>query len=382
MPFWHSLSALLLADPRVFATSMSLRLLLRAQGSAEVLFAGDAMAPAVRHGQPVVLEPPSETDVPVGAVVVACPQGIPILFRVDRLAAHHVELALDADPGERVNVAVGEILAVARLPRSRTAQATRRARRLRIDLHEACNEGPDNLGPDPAETVRFKYDDQAPMYAAAEGESIESSLLQRIRGRVRTGGRIVVAGSGSGVECMALAREGWAVAGVDFSPEMVRRARETARRRGLEIAFTCGDLRRHREEAGSVSAVVFTYDVYSFVPRRTERVGLLTESARWLEPDGAVFLSAKRVQTPYQWLILTLQWLRARGREPWGASHTRYIGRDGSLHRSFAHLFTERGLRREAASAGLEIAPWQGGHAVLTPFGRSSRIARPTGAGR
>src|SRR5262249_7184303 len=148
--------------------------------------------------------------------------------------------------------------------------------------------------------VRLKYETQAPFYAGAEGTDIEESLRLWILREIPKGRRILVAGSGTGRECFALARQGYEVSGVDFSPAMVDRARQEAQRLGLPVQFHAADLRAHRAPAASLGAVIFTYEVYSFLPRTAQRIRLLSDMRAWLEPGGKIFLSARRRRGLYE----------------------------------------------------------------------------------
>src|SRR5262249_19643051 len=115
--------------------------------------------------------------------------------------------------------------------------------------------------------------------------------------------------------------------------------------------------------ARSVDAVVFTYDVYSFLPDREERVQVLAGMRAWLRPGGTVFLSARTVQSAWARSILTAQ--RVRWGTSFGASHTRWIASDGSLRRSFVQVFSGSRLRGEIESAGMRAGDLAGGHVVL-----------------
>ena len=50
-----------------------------------------------------------------------------------------------------------------------------------------------------------------------------------------------------------------------------------------------------------------------------------------------------------------------------GDSHARWIPDDGSLRRSFVHVFSPSRLRAEARQAGFHSEPWEAGHGVLIP---------------
>jgi SAM-dependent methyltransferase len=367
-PFWHPLSTLLLTDPVAFATPSVLRFLARASGSVELVYAGDRMWPSARHGDRVTVRLWTGGSLARGTPVVACDRGVPELLRVDgHKAGGDVVLRGDADPGEAVRLAVREILGVAELPARSSTAAGRVRRRALVDLREALGPGAGALA-DPADSVQDKYENQAPMYALLDAETqIDPGLLALLRERAPSRGSILVAGSGTGRECFALARDGWTVRGVDFSAAMTERARRAAEGEGLPVEFETGDLRNHRETGGSLDAILFTPDVYSFVPGERARTALLREMRGWLRPGGVVFLSPRWVTRGYERWILTLSWIRrgvGRGRG-WGASHTRYIGTDGELRRSFIQLFTFGQIRREAERAGFTVGPRRQGYVEL-----------------
>lgn len=369
IPFWTPQSAVFVADPTALATRSLLSLLLRGGSPVSVIYAGDRMEPAIPHGGRVVVDPARAVPpAGPGAVVLALPGGIPDLLRVESVGTGSWRLRADADDAPGIELAADALLGVARLPSRRIGARARRARRMRLDLHEALSGRPDPA-PDPADTVRDKYDAQAPFYAGVESAAMTDALLSWVGERAAGGGRILVAGSGTGRECFVLAREGWDVAGVDFSSPMVELARKEAARLGLAATFTAADLRAHEEPRASLAAVYFTYDVYSFIPRAEDRIAVLARMAEWLAPGGVVFLSARRCVRPYERFILTLQHvarLRAGGASaPWGASHSRWIGADAAIHRAFVQVFTMPVLRRETAAAGFRMRPWRGNHCLL-----------------
>lgn len=369
-PFWYPLSSVFVPDPPSLATPAVLRLMLRAGTSIELLYAGDRMWPTLRHGQIVRVDPLGANEAPaVGSVVLACPSGIPDMLRIESNHGELFRLRGDSDPEAAFDVPRANLLARLRGPARRRTAAARSVVRLLLDLRDAVRGRIDPVD-DPARTVLSKYEAQAPFYAANEGNEMSEEVLCWFRERIRVGGNIFVAGCGAGRESFALARNGWKVTGVDFSPTMVEHARRGALRRGLDIGFRLADLRAHEEPAGSFDCVYFTADVYSFIPGPRDRVRLLERMSRWLQPGGVVFLSARRVHRIYEPFILTVQRL-SRLAEPgarWGQSHTRWIATDGSLHRSFVQVFTGRALRREAAQAGFVLGLWRGNFGLLTPI--------------
>ncbi len=365
--FWHPVSAVYLKAPRALATPAVLRLLMAGEGRAELVYAGDRMWPSVRHGQMLVVAPLAESALTDGDVVLAVDGGIPDVMRLTA-SGGCAEVTADADPAPPRPVTSSDLLGrIDRAPRRRAL--VRSIARAWLDLFEAAAKGPDAVD-DPAQTVRQKYDDQAVHYDRLITQAIDPGLAARLLASIPRGARVFVAGSGAGREAFELEQLGYDVHGVDFAPRMVEAARVEAARRGSWATFAVADLRSHDEASGSFGAVVFTYDVYSFVPSPSDRAALLTRVSRWLAPGGAVFLSARRTHDGWGRAVLSLQWLAraVRGRPgAWGDSHTRWLDASGNLRRSFVHVFTDLRLDREAAAAGLRRVSWEGGHGLFVP---------------
>ncbi|MCP3982445.1 MAG: class I SAM-dependent methyltransferase [bacterium] len=366
-PFWHPLSAVILPEMPAYATATVTRMLLRA-GRLELLYAGDRMYPTLRHGERFEAEPAEPDALGAGDVVLAdVGSGLDVL-RVAWLASDGRLMAIaDADPGEPTPLGVQSILARIDVGRAVPTRVGVERRRIGLELREAWS---GRIAPelgDAGDSVRSKYATQAPFYAGAAGAEIDQGLLRRVMQVASAGDRVLVAGSGAGKETLALADAGLQAVGIDFSEPMVHAAREEAGRRGMDVPFHCADLREHREAAGSLALVLFTYDVYSFIPLRADRTAMLREMRRWIRPDGAVLLSARRIRRAYERLILTIQWV-GRGLDgAWGGSHTRYLLPDGSLCRSYVNYLSDRRLRAETREAGWRLGAFESGHAEMRP---------------
>ena len=135
----------------------------------------------------------------------------------------------------------------------------------------------------------------------------------------------------------------------------------------LEIDFVLGDVRDGRFGEATYSAVLFTYDVYSFLPRRDQRIEVLRRLRSLLRTPGSCFVSARRIGSSYDRLVLSQQWAARAGRGEWGDSHTRWIDTAGKLRRSYVRVFTPGQLGAEFAAAGMRLQDWKAGHGLLTP---------------
>ena len=367
--FWHPLSTILLSEPRCFATDHLVRLLLGAEPLLKLIYSGDRMWPAVDHESEIVVEPVRDDLRKPGEVLLVSRDGIPDLLRVREATERSLTLTADAEPDAALEIPHDAVLARACLPHASSERWRAGLRRLGLELREAWRARPDDHGDDPAATVRDKYESQAALYKRARTADIDPRLLERIRERIPAGRAVLVVGSGVGRESFAVAAAGMRVLGVEFSPTMVSLALEEVERRGLDVDFRQIDVREMELPEGRLGGVVFTYDVFSFLPKRRERVELLCRLRSWLRPDGVVFLSSRRLLSLYDRMILSLQWLALQrsGEAEWGDSHTRWIPNDGRMRRSFVHVFSMRQLHSETSAAGFLMEPWEAGHCVLTP---------------
>jgi SAM-dependent methyltransferase len=366
-PHWHPLATVLLDEPRCFATETLVRLLLRS-GDARLVYGGDRMWPALRHGTRVVVRGLSAQPV-AGSVVLVPSEGVLDLLRVRWVHAGRMRLGADADPALAVDLPPDAAIAVADVRRAGVVSPT--LRRIALDMAEAWHAGPDAAPTaDPASSVHAKYDEQASFYARASGEVIDAALVERSSERVRPGGHVLVVGCGAGRECVGLARAGFRVTGIDFSPRMIEMARAAAARAEVAIDLVTVDVRDVRLATGAIDCAFFTYDAYSFLPGRAARVGVLRKLAASLAPGGVVLLSARRPRGGWSRAVLGLSWLARQRRgetHEWGDSHTRWVSGDGRLRRSYLRYIGEREVAREAESAGLSAGPWRGGHTLLVP---------------
>ena len=75
---------------------------------------------------------------------------------------------------------------------------------------------------------------------AAQCDFIEDALARR--GITSAGARLLDAGCGIGSHALELARRGYAVSGVDLSPQFIAEAQRRAREAALSVSFMVGDI--------------------------------------------------------------------------------------------------------------------------------------------
>jgi 2-polyprenyl-3-methyl-5-hydroxy-6-metoxy-1,4-benzoquinol methylase len=365
VPRWQPLSGVALDAASGYLSPALARHLLTSRKTLVLRYLGDRLWPAVPYGARLEVTPIGDGPLSRGALVLVLSDGIPDLLRVETDDGAIIHLRADADPALHLRTERRHVLGIADRPARPVTSRAALWRRLRLDIQEALHHSCDRAS-DAAETVRAKYDAQAPFYDDSAVSTIRPELRAAIARYAQRGALLVVAGSGAGAECRDLSSTGYRVLGIDFSEEMIRRARDASPSGGA-VDYQRADLRHAKLPASSCAVVLFTPDVYSFIPDRVDRVESLRQLSKALSHNGALFVSARVAHQFWPKAMLWLQWCasradRARG---WGSSHTRWIGQDGALRRSFIRIFSDRQLAREFADAGLHQVEYVAGWLVL-----------------
>ncbi len=188
-------------------------------------------------------------------------------------------------------------------------------------------------------------------------------------------GRVLILGVGGGREAIQLARLGYEVTGLDFVPEMVEKARENARRHGVNIEGIVQEFSELDVPAESYNIVWISEMMYSCVPTRKRRVEMLKKIRKALRP-GAYFVcqcscnpnsrprKGELLRRTFAFLTLGNFWYE-KGDMLWS-------------NMEFVHTFTsEDEFRLEVEDGGFEVfyihipealKEWSGGTVLRKPF--------------
>jgi hypothetical protein len=137
-PFWHALATLYMPQPRCYASSAMIRMMLTGEGAAELIYGGDRMWPALEHGRSVRVTPCDQGAAEIGDALVVEHGGIPDLLRVSKLlSGGRILLRGDSDALRNVEIDGEAILGRAEVDVAVVSQLQRISRRARLDLREA-----------------------------------------------------------------------------------------------------------------------------------------------------------------------------------------------------------------------------------------------------
>ena len=145
------------------------------------------------------------------------------------------------------------------------------------------------------------YDLLAPFYDAINSDinySEWADFIEKIIAREYNGRPELVLdlGSGTGKMTLELARRGYDMTGVDYSPEMLDVARETAEREGQDVLWLCQDMREF-ELYGTVGAITCCLDSVNYLTNDGELDKVFALAHNYLDPDGLFLFD---INTPHK----------------------------------------------------------------------------------
>lgn len=113
--------------------------------------------------------------------------------------------------------------------------------------------------------------------------SDEQELLEKLPLK---SGRLMVLGMGGGREALALSRLGFEVAGIENNSQLVAKALDNARKRGLNLQVLEQDITQLQLPSHSFDLATLFAGMYSAIPTRRRRLKLLMDIHRILKPGG------------------------------------------------------------------------------------------------
>ncbi|MGA9754291.1 MAG: class I SAM-dependent methyltransferase [Desulfobaccales bacterium] len=166
-------------------------------------------------------------------------------------------------------------------------------------------------------------------------------------------GRVLILGVGGGREAIALARMGFEVVGLDFSPEMVAQAQKNAARHSINLKGMVQEFSSLEVPAGSFDLMVLFAAMYSSIPTRRKRIQMLTKINRGLKPGGYFLCQFQFDPKPHiNYRAISARKIFARLT---GGNRDYEVG-DVIWGSEFSHIFQSTDdLRDEFIEAGFEV---------------------------
>jgi len=169
--------------------------------------------------------------------------------------------------------------------------------------------------------------------------------------------RILLVGSGSGRDLLALRKAGHQVVGIEPSPVPVERARRLLRDNGFSVDIVAARF-DGAEVPGTFDVIVFSWFCYSYIAGSAERKATLAKASGHLNPNGRIVVSYIEVDRPHASRATTIARFSSHltGAD-WRAEPNDHFapvfGREPLY--AYHHSFAPGELQDEALAVGLSV---------------------------
>ncbi len=367
---------LILKDLKCIATVGLLNILQRKKDKIQLLYRGDILLPSIQSGDELIIGK-SEEIRQGDFVLFIDDEGIPDLMRLLRKKHGLCILGADAIALRKMKISSISILGVVKAVYRRGKQIHKRrflGQPLLFSLYSSINSLLREIIEifhrphfyDEGEAVKKvgeKYDLDAqyfPKDGSCESESFNFNIMRRFIG---TGEKVLVLGSGTGSEAISLAREGCTVLGVDLSPKRIDMAKEKAKKAKIDVSFAVMDASQLAIKDRDYNSIIFTPDVYSYIPNKKARVDMLKKLSPQLAPDGKILFNIKYYPSFRSYIKINVSNVlhnlisfRSKNRKSeFGDWYTKFLDLKGKAQFSYCKFFRRSEIKKEINKAGYQI---------------------------
>jgi len=165
---------------------------------------------------------------------------------------------------------------------------------------------------------------------------------------------ILVVGSGTGRDVIALLRAGYAVEGLEPAEKALALAQSVLDAENLHARLTVGRIEAI-DLGRSFDVLIFSWFCYSYIPGRERRLQALMQARKHLRPGGRIVITYLPAPDVFRRVPLGLTDLMARlSGAGWRTEPTDVF--DAGVHGvHFEHCFMPGELEREAEAVGLRV---------------------------
>ena len=141
---------------------------------------------------------------------------------------------------------------------------------------------------------RYKITDSSKLDDKVGLQSQEEFYVSKLESQIFGRKRVLVLGCGEGRECIALARKGWQVTGVDQSEILIQTAWRNAESRNLKIDYRVVKLGKESLaiEGERYDLICFFGQIYHYIPSKQWRHAILNDCKQSLMSDGIILFTS------------------------------------------------------------------------------------------
>jgi ubiquinone/menaquinone biosynthesis C-methylase UbiE len=126
--------------------------------------------------------------------------------------------------------------------------------------------------------------------AARKSEAHTKKELSYLKKYLNKKHRILDLACGYGRFTIPLARQGYKIQGIDISPNLIAKAKITAKKEGLTLKFKMGDMRKLPYKEDSFDSIICMWSAFIELSKEKDQIKALKEMLRVLKKGGFAFL--------------------------------------------------------------------------------------------
>lgn len=126
--------------------------------------------------------------------------------------------------------------------------------------------------------------------AARKSEMHTKKELSYLKKYLKKNQEILDLACGYGRFTIPLAKQGYTIQGIDISPNLIAKAKKTAKREGLTLKFQIGDMRKLPYKENSFDSIICMWSAFTELLNDKDQIKSLKEMLRVLKKGGFALL--------------------------------------------------------------------------------------------
>ena len=142
--------------------------------------------------------------------------------------------------------------------------------------------------------------------AARKSEVHTKKELSYLKKFLRKKQKILDLACGYGRFTIPLAKQGYTIQGIDISPNLIAKAKRTAKNEGLNLKFQIGDMRKLPYDNDSFDSIICMWSAFIELSKEKDQIKALKEMLRILKKGGFAFLEMPKPEKTKEKVVISI----------------------------------------------------------------------------
>lgn len=140
-------------------------------------------------------------------------------------------------------------------------------------------------------TSKQFYTETGPDWLAKRKKSVQTKLeISYLKEKLNKNQKILDVACGYGRLAVPLAKQGYDIQGIDITPALIKRARETAKKEKLNINFKVGSMTHLSYKNNYLGAIICMWSAFNEIYKEKDQIKAIKEFSSVLVPKGIAII--------------------------------------------------------------------------------------------